>query len=521
MNKLTKSGLNLSEWEFEFQQRHRDCILLNEFLARGLYEHFPEELGFDAPRYDYLFSHSNHGYVKTAQKKAVLDGLWKAIGDERYLENLIRNSVSRMQDYAKVARSVADEANRSRSSEALGVLWDRFTKSFLSVTPWFFIPWYVSEYNMLTDRVKDGLERHRDDIANIADSTDALLVLIFPTKRAAFQKEQEDFFELALFAQSHKDFEQSEIFRLKARAHLEKYDWLTTYFVLPLARLSEEQLLQKVRSALADGSLEDFSRQRVRHEKETTQAEALLRVLAADSQLCRDVESARELGYALTAGIEIAMEASALLLPFFELVASRIGLEKTELQHATPAEISDTLHDRSVLESEEIKRRGDAFVLAILDGKTRITSGAAARELGQWIDAGINKAVGDMKEFRGQSASRGKATGKVKIAPTPHDSYELKDGEILVCSMTGPDYVPAMRRAAAIVTVEGGLLSHAAIMSREFGKPCIVGTKVATQVLKDGDLVEVDAERGIVMIISTAKAEKRSSMTTRLSRSRS
>jgi pyruvate,water dikinase len=68
--------------------------------------------------------------------------------------------------------------------------------------------------------------------------------------------------------------------------------------------------------------------------------------------------------------------------------------------------------------------------------------------------------------------------------------------------MTSPDYVPAMKRAKAIITDEGGLLSHAAIMSREFGKPCIIGTKIATKILKDGMMVEVDADKGIVRIIN-------------------
>ena len=64
--------------------------------------------------------------------------------------------------------------------------------------------------------------------------------------------------------------------------------------------------------------------------------------------------------------------------------------------------------------------------------------------------------------------------------------------------MTTPDFVPAMRNAAAIVTDEGGVTSHAAIVSREMNKPCIIGTKIATQVFKDGDVVEVDAEKGVV-----------------------
>jgi pyruvate,water dikinase len=68
--------------------------------------------------------------------------------------------------------------------------------------------------------------------------------------------------------------------------------------------------------------------------------------------------------------------------------------------------------------------------------------------------------------------------------------------------MTTPDFVPAMKKAAAIVTAEGGLLCHAAIISRELKKPCIVGTKVATSILKTGTRIQVDAQKGVVKIIS-------------------
>lgn len=67
--------------------------------------------------------------------------------------------------------------------------------------------------------------------------------------------------------------------------------------------------------------------------------------------------------------------------------------------------------------------------------------------------------------------------------------------------MTSPDYILAMRLASGIITDVGGLMSHAAIVSRELGIPCIVGTKIATKVLKDGDEVEVDADNGVVKII--------------------
>ncbi|GAG17127.1 unnamed protein product, partial [marine sediment metagenome] len=72
---------------------------------------------------------------------------------------------------------------------------------------------------------------------------------------------------------------------------------------------------------------------------------------------------------------------------------------------------------------------------------------------------------------------------------------------ILVTNMTTPDLMQAIEKVVAIVTDEGGILCHAAIVSREFGIPCVIATKIATKVLKDGDLVEVDADKGIVKII--------------------
>ena len=78
------------------------------------------------------------------------------------------------------------------------------------------------------------------------------------------------------------------------------------------------------------------------------------------------------------------------------------------------------------------------------------------------------------------------------------DLDSFHDGEILVTSMTSPEYVFAMKKARAIITDTGGLTSHAAVTSRELGKPCIVGTKIATKVLRDGDMVAIDISRGVV-----------------------
>ncbi|HMK15582.1 MAG TPA: putative PEP-binding protein, partial [Methanomicrobiales archaeon] len=98
----------------------------------------------------------------------------------------------------------------------------------------------------------------------------------------------------------------------------------------------------------------------------------------------------------------------------------------------------------------------------------------------------------------GQGASPGIGSGKVAIVRDIKDVGRVKEGDILVAKMTNPDMVPAMRRVAAIVTDEGGMTCHAAIVSRELGTPAVVGTKKATTVLREGQLVTVDGEKGLV-----------------------
>src|SRR3989338_6082428 len=97
----------------------------------------------------------------------------------------------------------------------------------------------------------------------------------------------------------------------------------------------------------------------------------------------------------------------------------------------------------------------------------------------------------NITQIKGLVVSRGKTVkARVKILTSAKEADNIKKGEILVAAMTSPDYIIAIKRASAIITDEGGMTCHAAIVSRELGIPCIVGTKIATKVLKDGDLVE-------------------------------
>lgn len=100
--------------------------------------------------------------------------------------------------------------------------------------------------------------------------------------------------------------------------------------------------------------------------------------------------------------------------------------------------------------------------------------------------------------LKGAAASLGIASGPVKILHKPSETDKVEKGDVLVTEMTTPDYVPAMKRAVAIITDTGGQTSHAAIVSRELGIPCVVGTGTATHTLKQGQVVSVDGAKGLV-----------------------
>ncbi|MDP6459425.1 MAG: phosphoenolpyruvate synthase, partial [Candidatus Hydrothermarchaeota archaeon] len=111
--------------------------------------------------------------------------------------------------------------------------------------------------------------------------------------------------------------------------------------------------------------------------------------------------------------------------------------------------------------------------------------------------------------IKGLGASPSLGSGRVRIIFSTEELDKVKEGDVLVTTMTNPDMVPAMRRASAIVTEEGGMTCHAAIVSRELGIPCIVGTSEATKVLSDGDEITVDGSRGVVYKGLTEKKEEK------------
>jgi len=185
-------------------------------------------------------------------------------------------------------------------------------------------------------------------------------------------------------------------------------------------------------------------------------------------------------------------------IKIFELINKKFCLDDDTGDYITIEEaLSDILPPK-----EEIEKRRRSWVM--INDKTLYTG----NKIKEFLDARniiIKEDVivfdKDLASFKGRSAQNGHVRGMVKTVFTMQDVEKVNDGEIIVSPMTGPDFMLAIKKAAAIITDEGGITCHAAIIARELKKPCIIGTKIATEVLKDGDFVEVDADNGVVRIL--------------------
>jgi len=179
---------------------------------------------------------------------------------------------------------------------------------------------------------------------------------------------------------------------------------------------------------------------------------------------------------------------------------AKTGIPKKYLRYLGFDEVEPVL--KGLVDRDNLKKRHDqGMLLHFFENGHKIIFGDEAASLKADMDMGSSGPEAGVTELRGQTASQGYARGIARIILEQKDFGKLKKGEILVTSMTRPEFVPIMETAGAIVTNEGGITCHAAIVSRELGKPCIIGTRNATSVIKDGDLVEVRANHGTVKIL--------------------
>lgn len=174
----------------------------------------------------------------------------------------------------------------------------------------------------------------------------------------------------------------------------------------------------------------------------------------------------------------------------FKEISNRSGKTIEFIKNSKPEDIILTLEGKST------KSVDKKYVLIGYDNKIEYL-----KKPDSFIKEYIKTEERKVNQLKGRIASKGKGKGVVKIVLGQESFGKFKKGNVLVVNNTTPNYVSIMKKATGIVAEEGGLTAHVSVVSREFKIPCIVGIKNITNILKDGDLVEVDANKGIVKIL--------------------
>jgi phosphoenolpyruvate synthase/pyruvate phosphate dikinase len=341
-------------------------------------------------------------------------------------------------------------------------------------------------------------------------------ILTEPVKDMSAQKEAQSFFELAVeivnsqeITSLFKDKDSGTLGKLlkerfpkiwqKIINHHENFCWTPynwegpandiNYYIETISsvvRSGEDvkQELEKIKSRGEEASLEQ--KRLVRDLNIDSKHELLLKI-ASDIMLLKSIRK------------DCMYKGAWASEKMYEEIGKRLGLTTHEARFIFYFEMKDAILSKKI-NTDLIKSRVKEVVLHQRAGKPDIVlHGDEAYSFVEFLS--VKRPDYKVKEIKGQIAYPGKVIGTVKYVNTPEMMNKMENGDILVAYATQPNLLPAMKKASAFVTDFGGITCHAAIVAREWKIPCIIGTKIATKVLKDGDEVEVNADKGIVRII--------------------
>ncbi|MFH1053701.1 MAG: PEP-utilizing enzyme [Candidatus Woesearchaeota archaeon] len=273
---------------------------------------------------------------------------------------------------------------------------------------------------------------------------------------------------------------------------IEEYFWIRTTYAGRYI-LTKKEILEEIKS-LKDKEEPDF--QKISKEKDE-----IISRLGLPEKLISKIKATEFLTTWQDERKQNILTAVDYLERALEEISKRVDFDIKYLRYLMPQEVDfEKLKSKEFL--QELKERRKGCVYLYDANEPKMISG---KEYEEFTKEFKKEKSGEVKEISGMTASSGTVIGNVKVCTTIGSLKKVQEGDILVASMTRPEYLTAMRKASAIITDEGGITCHAAIVSRELNIPCIIGTKIATKVLKDGDLVEIKGNHGLIIILERSK----------------
>ena len=366
-----------------------------------------------------------------------------------------------------------------------------------TVFTWSFVYDYIFINQFLPDIVTSIVASH---VPDVLEQNEYLGVLFQADKASDMRIEKKNLVNIARYIRDRKLSLTDKNVKKRVDKHLKKFAHLGFYYFRGKA-YTKRDIKNRLREYLSldknefQKILKDFAKQA----RNASDVIKIINKLELDKQTIKYIKYIKRWGALSNYCDETYGYVVYNIMSFWKEICKRLKIDYSLFYSLTAEETAGALRADKIsfkLKKEaKIRHQNHAFILE--NGKRRILIGKSLKQYTK-REKGTIRVIKNVKELKGCAASLGKEIGRVRLIFSVHDIKKVERGEILVASSTNPTYVPAMEKARAIITDEGGLLSHAAIVSRELGIPCVIGTKIATKALKDGDKVEVDANKGIV-----------------------
>ena len=348
--------------------------------------------------------------------------------------------------------------------------------------------------NYLTDRLEEILKRKASEKKFARKSSDYFFILTQPEEDIFSAKEKEGLYSLALKLKAGKTGQAKR--EKMVDDHFKKYRWIT--YGLSGPPLTKKFFEEELKDLLANPNLKkEVALLTQKKKKIVEERKKALKELGLDEDERYLFDLAREILLLKGYRKEVLVLSYYLAGLLVKELAKLTHLPFNLLRFLTPEELFALFEGSFKPSLEGLQERKKYLVYFSNVKGTEIMVGKKARDFFKQ-NVEEEKVTKQATELKGSIASPGLVKGIVKIINTAKDMSKMEQGNILVSQATQPELLPAIKKAAAIITDVGGMTCHAAIVSRELGVPCVIGTKIATQVLKDGDVVEVDASHGRV-----------------------
>ncbi len=461
--------------------------------ASGIGKYFPVILGYKHS-YRRIYMGGDVIYCEEdilKEKKLQLRQMKNSIKDAARLTAVAEKEGQKLMGLAYDIRN--KDPNKLTEKQIKNLLLS-FIDKFYRVVPFLMMPLTVEAYlaEELDKYLTKKFRNNKEKIQYIES------IVLAPSKDNLQLKEQFSILKLAEEFKKKKKITQD--FNEKVEAHIDKFGMLGLRYGIGDTWHSRE-VIERIKLLSKKNPKEEYNKLTQSKKENKKQLEKIIRELRPNKYIKEVIGIIRDCIFLRTYRTNVMNNSLAVIKPFLEKVARRLNITWDTLNYMILPEVFDSLNSGVVSKEiiEETKKRKMGFGSIFINGQYNIFTGNEMEKIVEFFN--LKPKISKQDIIKGVTANSGTVKGIVRILYSPQDNKKVKKGDILVAAMTTPNFVPAMERAAAFVTDEGGILCHAAIVSREMNKPCIIGTKIATKVLKDGNKVEVGADKGVIKIL--------------------